>query len=129
MAYKTDKPIGTCTKSDKWTVKPVPELFHADMRLTGQIIQKAANNEVQRHFQAQMSYPAQRPVPYRAEFRPWRCRGIANDFAKPETAKFAGLAIVLRNFKHFCKSSVTTYNGLIMRSMACVVRICLLINI
>jgi hypothetical protein len=106
MAYKTDKPIGTCKNSDRCTVKPVPGLFHADIRLTSQTIRTAANNKVQWHFQTQTSYLAQRPVPYGAEFHPWRCRVVANAFAKPQNAKIVGLATVLRYFKHFCKSSV-----------------------
>ena len=107
MASTTDKPIGTCTNSNRCTAKPVPGLFHADIRPTSQIINKAANNTVQWHSQAQMSYPAQRPVPYGAEFHPWRCGVAANVFAKPQSAEYEVLVIVLRYFKHFCKSSVT----------------------
>ncbi|OQY07192.1 MAG: hypothetical protein B6I25_02450, partial [Planctomycetales bacterium 4572_13] len=33
-------------------------------------------------------------------------RVVANVFAKPQNVKFAGLAVVLRCFKHFCKTSV-----------------------
>ncbi|OQY03990.1 MAG: restriction endonuclease subunit R, partial [Planctomycetales bacterium 4572_13] len=35
-------------------------------------------------------------------------RVVANVFAKPQNVKFAGLAVVLRCFKHFCKTSVLT---------------------
>ena len=110
MAYSTDKTKGTCINSGRCTAKPVPELFHAFIRPTSQIYKKAVNNAVQWHSQAQTSYPAQRPVPYGAEFQPWRCRGVANVFAKPQNAEFAGLACFLRYFNHFCKSSVKTKN-------------------
>lgn len=106
MTSATDKSIGTCKNSNGCTANPVPGLFHANTWLTRQIIKKAANNKVQWHSQAQTSYPAQRPVPYGVAFRPWRCRVVANVFAKPQNVKFAGLAVVLRCFKHFCKSSV-----------------------
>ena len=104
MAYSTDKTRGTCTNSGRCPAKSVPELFHSYIRPTSQITKKAVNNAVQRHSQAQMSYPAQRPVPHGAEFQPWRCRGVANVFAKPQNAKFSGLACSLRYFNHFCKS-------------------------
>jgi len=106
MTYSTDKTIGTCKRSDRRPAKADPELFHADKRPTSHFIANAANNEDYRRFQAQTSYPAQRPVPHGAEFQPWRCRGVANVFAKPQNAKFAGLACVLRYFNHFCKSPV-----------------------
>ena len=106
MTYETDISIGSCKNSSRCTAKSVPGLFLADARPTSQIVKKAANNKVQRHSQAQMSYPAQRPVPYGAEFRPWRCRIIANVFAKPQNVKFEGLASFFRCFNHFCKSSV-----------------------
>ena len=98
--------MGTCPKSVRCNVKPVPELFHAHKRLTSRIVTKAANSKVLRYFQAQTSYPAQRPVPYTAESRPWRCRVVANVFAIPQVAKFGGLAVFLRCFIHFYKSSV-----------------------
>ena len=108
MAYTTDNTIGTCKNGNRCTVKPVPGLFHAIIRLIGQPIKKAANNKVQRHFQAQMSYPAQRPVPHGAEFHPWRCRVMANVFAKPQKAKFAGLVIFCAILSIFAK--VQFYN-------------------
>jgi len=111
MAYKSDNLKGTCFNSVKCTAKPVPELFRAGKRLTSQIFAKAANSKVLRHFQAQMSFPAHRPVPQGTEFRPWRCRAVANVFAKPQIAKFAGLAIFLRCSNHFCKSPVLTRQG------------------
>jgi hypothetical protein len=107
MAYSTDKTIGTCKRSDRCPAKADPELFRADKRPTSHFITNVANNEGYRRFQAQMSDPAQRPVPYGAAFQPWRCRGVANVFAKPQNAEFAGLAHFLRYFKHFCKSPVT----------------------
>jgi len=90
--------------NDRCSAKADPELFHADKRPTSHFIANAANNEDYRRFQAQTSYLAQRPVPYEAAFRPWRCRGVANVFAKPQNAEFVGLACFLRYFKHFCKS-------------------------
>jgi probable HAF family extracellular repeat protein len=56
-------------------------------------------------------------VPCRAEFQPWRCRGVANDFAKPQNAKYEGLAVFLRCFKHFCKSPVITERKDIMKKV------------
>ena len=38
-----------------------------------------------------MSYPEQQPVQYGAVFHSWSCGDVANVFAKPQTAKFAGV--------------------------------------
>jgi len=85
---EADIPIGSCKNSSKRTAKSAPGLFLADARLTSQIIKKAAtNNNVQRHSQAQISYPAQRPVPYGAEFRARRCRIMANIFYETSKCK------------------------------------------
>gem|GEM_PF-4924822 len=109
MIYEADIPIETCKNSSRYAAKSVLGLFHVDVRPTSQIIKKAANNKVQRHSQAQTSYPAERSVPYGAEFDPWRCRIIANVFAKPQNINFQGLASFLRYLNHFCKSSVIYY--------------------
>ena len=106
MAYSPDKTKGACIYSGGCTSKPVPELFHAFIRPTSQIYKKAVINAVQGHSQSQTSCLEQRPVPYGAAFQPCRCRGVADVFAKPQNAEFAGLACFLRYFSHYCTSSV-----------------------
>ena len=69
---------------------------------------KTANNKVFGYFQAQTSFPAQRPVPYGAVFQSRRRGRGADVLRNLKNAKFEGFVIFLRCFKHFCKSSVKT---------------------
>jgi hypothetical protein len=70
------------------------------------IVITAANNKGYRHVQIPTSYPAQRPVPDGAVFQSRRRGNVADVLRNLKMMKFVGLAIVLRSFKHFCKSSV-----------------------
>jgi len=72
MTYSIDKTRETCIDSDRCIAKPVQKLFHAYMSMTRQITKKTEDNSFQWYSQAEVSYPAQQPMPYGAKFIIWR---------------------------------------------------------